>query len=425
MATFCSCIFKLAHCGNNVSQLRGEQLPTTPALAAADQHSTHRLRGVWKILCPIEIPTPLKNQSGAQILGRNCHHHPLGFSARFDGMNTRGGGRVFDSHPFTSSSEEEQEEEEELVEGNIPMPNEENIKNRVMEEVMQRMTNVDLKETAQKSIIAQEFNLSETTFLVKRQNTTARSKDAQKRRLLEVDDESGKTLKDVQQQKKGIAVEEENEFDLSWFTPTVEVDLCGHATLASAHLLFASGIVLGDTILFHTKSGVLKATKVSGYEEYEELPEEEDELGKRPKRRRPGGKGVVQLNFPLVPVVPCDDTFLLSKALGGVAIKWAGETSLGDYLVELPLGADVERVKPQFHKMMDFHGRGGVIITALAPEDSEYDFVSRFFCPKGGIFEVLHRERSLTLTLNTAIGLRALSVSELCRNLFTPTAARR
>lgn len=125
MATFRSCIFKLAHCGSNVSQLRGEQLPTTPALAAADQHSTCRLRGVRRISCPIEIPTPLKNQSGAQILGRNYHHHPLGFSARFDGMNTRGGGRMFDSHPSTSSSEEEQEEEEEgevteeeLVEGN-------------------------------------------------------------------------------------------------------------------------------------------------------------------------------------------------------------------------------------------------------------------------------------------------------------------
>ncbi|KAH9540135.1 hypothetical protein CY35_15G094400, partial [Sphagnum magellanicum] len=297
--------------------------------------------------------------------------------------------------------EEEEDEvtEEELVEGNIPMPNEENIRNRVMEEVMQRMTDVDLKETAQKydveeelfaeidyaqvlsfphplvpfktfgknrNIIAREFNLSETTFLVKRQNTTTRNKDAQKGRLLEVDDESGKTLKDVQQQKKGIAVEEENEFDLSWFTPTVEVDLCGHATLASAHLLFASGIVLGDTVLFHTKSGVLKQL--------------------RPERRRPGGKGVVQLNFPLVPVVPCNDTFLLSEALG-VAIKWAGETSLGDYLVELPSGADVERVKPQFHKMMDFPGHGGVIITALAPEDSEYDFVSQFFCPKGGISE--------------------------------------
>ncbi len=58
---------------------------------------------------------------------------------------------------------------------------------------------------------------------MKKQNTTARSKDAQKGKLLEIDDESGKSLKDVQQQKKGIAVEEENEFDLSWFIPIVEV----------------------------------------------------------------------------------------------------------------------------------------------------------------------------------------------------------
>ncbi len=94
------------------------------------------------------------------------------------------------------------------------------------------------------------------------------------------------------------------------------------------------GLCWGTQFCFTQNLG-LKATKVSGYEEYEELPEEEDELGKRPERRRLGGKGVVQLNFPLVPVVPCNDTFLLSEALGGVAIKWAGETSLGDYLVEL------------------------------------------------------------------------------------------
>jgi hypothetical protein len=137
----------------------------------------------------------------------------------------------------------------------------------------------------------------------------------------------------------------ERDRDRADYSRCEQVDLCGHATLASAHLLFASGIVLGDTVLFHTKSGVLKATKVSGYEEYEELPEEEhEELGKRPERRRPGGKGVVQLDFPLVPAVPCNDTFLLSEALGGVAVKWAGETSLGDYLVEL---SNCELVKQQ------------------------------------------------------------------------------
>jgi hypothetical protein len=138
--------------------------------------------------------------------------------------------------------------------------------------------------------------------------------------------------------------ERDRDRDKADYSRCKQVDLCGHATLASAHLLFASGIVLGYTVLFNTKSGVLKATKVSGYEEYEELPEEEDELGKRPERRRPGGKGVVQLDFPLVPAVPCNDTFLLSEALGGVAIKWAGETSLGDYLVEL---SNCELVKQQ------------------------------------------------------------------------------
>ncbi len=71
---------------------------------------------------------------------------------------------MFDSHPFTSSSEEEQEEEkedevteEELIEGNIPMPNEENIRDRMMEEVMQRMIDVDLKEIAQKYDVEEEL----------------------------------------------------------------------------------------------------------------------------------------------------------------------------------------------------------------------------------------------------------------------------
>jgi len=110
----------------------------------------------------------------------------------------------------------------------------------------------------------------------------------------------------------------------------------------------ASSFCIWDCVGGHSsvshKIWGFEATKVSGYEEYEELPEEEDELGKRLERRRPGGKGVVQLNFPLVPAVPCNDTFLLSEALGGVAIKWAGETSLGDYLVEL---SNYELVKQQ------------------------------------------------------------------------------
>lgn len=110
-----------------------------------------------------------------------------------------------------------------------------------------------------------------------------------------------------------------------------QIDLCGHGTLASAHLLFASGIVEGDTVLFHTKAGILRASKVSGYEEYEEeAPEDKERM---PERKRPGGKGVVELDLPLVPAACCNDISLLSEALGGVDVKWVGETSLGDYLV--------------------------------------------------------------------------------------------
>ena len=101
--------------------------------------------------------------------------------------------------------------------------------------------------------------------------------------------------------------------------------------MASAHLLFASGLVEGDTVIFHTRSGVLKAVKVSGYPEYAEEPEVEEisvaEQGK------PSSKGVVRLDFPLSPPAACDDASLLSEALGRIEVKWVGMSSVGDYLV--------------------------------------------------------------------------------------------
>ncbi|MCO5600660.1 hypothetical protein L7F22_054775 [Adiantum nelumboides] len=107
-----------------------------------------------------------------------------------------------------------------------------------------------------------------------------------------------------------------NKFDLRWFTPRVEADICGHATLASAHLLFSSGIAAGDTIIFHTRSGVLKAKKISGYEKAK-VPDKEEENSKDTKvdesedpktddfkdlktdNRRPIGVGVVELEFSM------------------------------------------------------------------------------------------------------------------------------
>lgn len=106
----------------------------------------------------------------------------------------------------------------------------------------------------------------------------------------------------------------------------MQLDLCGHGTLAAAHLLFSAKIVEGDTAIFHTKSGVLTANKVSGYEE-----PAEDEVDKR----KPSRMGLVEVDVPLVAATDCDDALLLSEALGGVEINWIGRSNLGDYLVRV------------------------------------------------------------------------------------------
>lgn len=107
-------------------------------------------------------------------------------------------------------------------------------------------------------LVARQFNLSETAFLVKRWPSSKKVSLEGEKALLVVDG-SGKSFKAV---KRNLASSEpKNEFDLRWFTPQVEVDLCGHATLAAAHLLFTAAIVEDDVIVFHTRSGVLKAKK--------------------------------------------------------------------------------------------------------------------------------------------------------------------
>jgi len=101
------------------------------------------------------------------------------------------------------------------------------------------------------------------------------------------------------------------------------------------------------------------------------------------------GTGVVELDFPLVPASKCESAEVekLSDVLGNVQIVWAGLNSLGDYLVEVPSANDVKQLKPYFEKMLEFEGRGGLIVTSVADPDSEFDFISRFFCPKAGIPE--------------------------------------
>lgn len=147
-------------------------------------------------------------------------------------------------------------------------------------------------------------------------------------------------------------------FNLRWFTPTVEVDLCGHATLASAHVLWTEGYLAANAqARFHTRSGLLTAQKQQDW---------------------------IELNFPANPSGEVAEPSDLSKALG-VAIQSVSQNSLG-YVVVLETAAAVQQLQPDFGLLgtLPVHG---VIVTALAEPDSDYDFVSRFFAPAIGINE--------------------------------------
>ncbi|WP_099072031.1 PhzF family phenazine biosynthesis protein [Nostoc linckia] len=166
--------------------------------------------------------------------------------------------------------------------------------------------------------VAQEMNLSETAFLVK----------------------------------------QDDGFNLRWFTPTVEVPLCGHATLASAHVLWSEGYLSAKEVArFYTKSGLLIAKLQDDW---------------------------IELDFPInhskSTIVPPE----LSEALG-VPYKTVLENSLG-YLVELESEKLVRQIQPNFQLLKKLPV-ADVIVTSIAEADSQYDFVSRFFAPGVGVNE--------------------------------------
>jgi PhzF family phenazine biosynthesis protein len=146
-------------------------------------------------------------------------------------------------------------------------------------------------------------------------------------------------------------------FRLRWFTPTVEVALCGHATLASAHVLWETG-TLAKTVVaqFQTQSGVLTAAT-------------QDEM--------------IQLNFPAKPIETAPAPAGLSEALGA-PMRFVGRNSL-DYLVELESEAIVRALAPDTQRLATLPVRG-VIVTARAGGE-RFDFVSRFFAPAAGVPE--------------------------------------
>jgi predicted PhzF superfamily epimerase YddE/YHI9 len=146
-------------------------------------------------------------------------------------------------------------------------------------------------------------------------------------------------------------------YSLRWFTPTVEVDLCGHATLASAHVLWQDGHLRHDEpARFQSASGPLTASRTGDW---------------------------IELDFPATPArqVAAPDALLRSL---GVSARWVGRSEF-DYLVELQSESEVRDLRPDLGVLAGLPVRG-VMVTSRS-DSSEFDFVSRFFAPASGIDE--------------------------------------
>jgi PhzF family phenazine biosynthesis protein len=166
-------------------------------------------------------------------------------------------------------------------------------------------------------LVAREMNLAETAFLVRRTDG----------------------------------------FDLRWFTPAVEVDLCGHATLASAHLLWEDHHLAPDAVArFHTRSGLLTASRRDG---------------------------LLWLDFPATPATEAAAPAELVRGLG-VPLRFVGRTPF-DYLVEVDSEETLRRLEPDLGLLGRLPVRG-IIVTAPSAA-AERDFVSRFFAPSAGVPE--------------------------------------
>jgi len=146
-------------------------------------------------------------------------------------------------------------------------------------------------------------------------------------------------------------------YDLRWLTPTVEVDLCGHATLASAHVLWETGEASPEAELrFHTRSGVLSARRADGR---------------------------IELDFPAEPAKACTPPTGLLDALG-CEVSFVGKNRM-DYLVEVASESALRGLEPNYRALAGLTERG---VIATARSDSKaFDFVSRFFAPAAGIDE--------------------------------------
>jgi len=144
-----------------------------------------------------------------------------------------------------------------------------------------------------------------------------------------------------------------DEFELRWFTPALEMDLCGHATLAAAFVLFTGQRFPNDIIRFHSQSGALTVKRAGD---------------------------ILTLDFPSRPPQPCA---LPETLAGGLGVQPAGILKSRDYLAVFASAAEVRALRPDFAALKNLNCLG---IIATAPGD-DCDFVSRFFAPAAGVDE--------------------------------------
>ncbi|MCY0926130.1 PhzF family phenazine biosynthesis isomerase [Streptomyces sp. H27-H1] len=153
----------------------------------------------------------------------------------------------------------------------------------------------------------------------------------------------------------------EADWALRWFTPSAEVDMCGHATLATAHVLVTSGLATG-TIRFSARCGILEVT--------------------------PAGDGTLVMDFPTSSLTEVETEAAVERALGAVVTS-VHDTSahIGDLVVELADERAVRELTPDLAALRSY-ARRGIMVTAAAEDPSRgYDFVSRGFFPALGIDE--------------------------------------
>jgi PhzF family phenazine biosynthesis protein len=149
---------------------------------------------------------------------------------------------------------------------------------------------------------------------------------------------------------------DDGDWDLRWFTPKVEVDLCGHATLATAHVLWTENSTRDDELRFHTRSGILGARRVGA---------------------------LIELDFPALANAPVDAPAGLKDALGVVPI--ATSRNVHDLLAELADAHAVRTLVPNHAAIAAIDARA-IVVTARS-DDHRYDFVSRCFGSRVGIGE--------------------------------------